>query len=99
MSIIDNHIDKITKLCKLHNVDTLHVFGSVLNSDFTDNRDIDFLVRFQQIDLAEYFENYINLKEGLQQLLGHAVDLLEEQTLRNPILIDSVNQSKALIYG
>jgi len=57
------------------------------------------LVRFKPIELAEYFENYMNFKESLKNLLGREVDLLEEQTLKNPILIKSINQSKELVYG
>ncbi|MFV8342207.1 nucleotidyltransferase family protein [Flavobacterium sp. XS2P39] len=74
-------------------------FGSALNSNFSDKSDIDFLVKFKAIELAQYFENYINLKENLKILFGREVDLLEEQTLKNPILINSINKSKELIYG
>lgn len=49
--------------------------------------------------MSQYFENYMNLKENLKKLFGRKVDLLEEQTLKNPILIKSINKSKELIYG
>jgi hypothetical protein len=51
------------------------------------------------MDLAKYFQNYMELKENLESLFGRKVDLLEEQTLKNPILIKSINKSKELIYG
>jgi predicted nucleotidyltransferase len=41
----------------------------------------------------------MDLKVNLEKLLGRKIDLLEEQTLKNPILINSINKSKALIYG
>jgi predicted nucleotidyltransferase len=41
----------------------------------------------------------MNFKENLRKLLGREIDLLEEQTLKNPILIRSINNSKELIYG
>jgi hypothetical protein len=77
----------------------MYLFGSALNENFTEKSDIDFLVRFKPIELAEYFENYMNFKESLKNLLGREIDLLEEQTLKNPILIKSINQSKELVYG
>jgi hypothetical protein len=77
----------------------MYLFGSALNSSFSDKSDIDFLVKFKPIDLAEYFENYMNFKENLKNLLGRDIDLLEEQTLKNPILINSINKTKELIYG
>ena len=46
-----------------------------------------------------YFDNYMDFKERLEKLFGREVDLVEEQTLRNPILINSINKSKELIYG
>ena len=99
MEFIDNHIDTLTELCYLHNVDKMYLFGSALNSNFNSKSDIDFLVKFKPIDLAKYFDNYINLKEELQNLFGRDIDLVEEQTLKNPILIKSINRSKELVYG
>ncbi len=61
--------------------------------------DIDFLVKFKTVDINDYFENYLHFKENLIQLFGRDVDLLEEQALRNPILINSINKSKELVYG
>jgi len=99
MNLIDNNIDNVKKLCAAHNVDTMYLFGSALSEDFRAESDIDFLVKFKPIDLAIYFENYLNFKQKLKVLLGRDVDLLEEQTLKNPILINSINRNKELIYG
>lgn len=99
MGIVDRNIDDLKRLCTLYNVDTMYLFGSALSSNFNSESDIDFLVKFKTIELATYFDNYINFKEKLEQLFEREVDLVEEQTLRNPILIKSINKSKALIYG
>jgi hypothetical protein len=99
MSIVDNHIASIKKLCEIHNVDKMYLFGSALNSNFNSESDIDFLVKFKPFDLSYYFDNYLNFKENLESLFGRQVDLLEEQTLKNPILIKSINKSKELVYG
>jgi hypothetical protein len=77
----------------------MYLFGSALNSDFNSDSDIDFLVKFKPMNLAGYFENYMNFKESLKNLLEREIDLLEEQTLKNPILIDSIEKNKELIYG
>ena len=99
MVLIDNNIESLKRLCNIYHVDKMYLIGSALNSNFHDNSDIDFLVKFKQIELAQYFENYMDFKEHLKLLLGREIDLLEEQTLRNPILIKSINSSKELIYG
>jgi predicted nucleotidyltransferase len=99
MGIIDNNIDNLKKLCVTHNVEKMYLFGSSLNSNFNEKSDIDLLVKFKHIELSKYFDNYIDFKEKLESLFGREVDLLEEQTLKNPILIKSINNSKELIYG
>ncbi|WP_395043118.1 nucleotidyltransferase family protein [Flavobacterium sp.] len=99
MEIIDNNIEDLKRLCTMFNVEKMYLFGSALNSTFNKKSDLDLLVKFKEIELSEYFDNYINFKEKLESLFGREVDLLEEQTLRNPILIKSINKSKELVYG
>ena len=99
MKNIDFNIENLNKLCINYNVEKMYLFGSVLNSNFNKDSDVDLLVKFKEIELVAYFDNYINFKEKLVELFGREVDLLEEQTLRNPILIKSINSSKELVYG
>ncbi|MDQ8054302.1 MAG: nucleotidyltransferase domain-containing protein [Pedobacter sp.] len=99
MKLIDDHIDNLNELCSTHSVDKMYIFGSALNSNFNSKSDMDFLVKFKSIDLANYFDNYMDFKEKLKNLFGRDIDLVEEQTLRNPILIRSINRSKELVYG
>ena len=99
MMLIDQNIESLKRLCNIYNVDKMYLFGSALTSNFTKESDIDFLVKFKSIELSEYFENYMNFKENLESLFGREIDLLEEQTLKNPILINSINKSKELVYG
>ena len=99
MGIIDRNIEELKKLCTLYNVEKMYLFGSILNSNFNKDSDIDFLVKFKSIEISTYFDNYMDFKENLEKLFGREVDLVEEQTLRNPILINSINKSKELIYG
>lgn len=89
----------ISDLCKKHNIVKLYLFGSFAKNTFTENSDIDFLVTFGNVDLYNYFDNYLNFKEELEKLYHRKVDLVEEQTVKNPFLAQSINQSKILIYG
>jgi len=98
MSIL-NENKKISELCRKYNVNQLYLFGSYSTGNFTPQSDIDFLVRFDEVDLYNYFDNYLELKQNLEQLLNVSVDLVEEQTVKNPFLLHSINQSKQLIYG
>jgi len=99
MGIVDRNMEDLKKLCAMHNVEKMYLFGSALNSNFNKKSDIDLLVKFKSIELSKYFDNYMDFKNNLEKLFGREVDLVEEQTLRNPILINSINKSKELIYG
>lgn len=99
MNLIERNIDNIHDLCSRHKVLRLFVFGSVLTDRFKKDSDIDLVVAFQGIDLYEYADNYFDLKESLEKLFKHDVDLLEEKAIKNPYLRQSIDSSKQLIYG
>jgi uncharacterized protein len=99
MNIVEQHINSISELCQLHKVERLYVFGSVLTDKFNEKSDVDFLVKFGDVNLYYYFDNYIDFKESLEKLLQRPVDLVEEQTVKNPILRKSIDNNKKLIYG
>ncbi|MBZ9628856.1 nucleotidyltransferase domain-containing protein [Psychroflexus sp. CAK1W] len=99
MKLEEKHIKNLKNLCDQYHVEKMYLFGSALTPDFNTKSDIDFLVKFKPIDLADYFDNYIGFKENLKRLFGREIDLIEEQTLKNPILINSINENKELVYG
>jgi predicted nucleotidyltransferase len=99
MHLINQNRETIKKLCETHNVEKLYLFGSATTTKFNKESDIDFLVKFKPFDLKLYFINYIDLKNKLQNLLHREIDLTEEQTLKNPYLISSIEENKELIYG
>lgn len=98
MSIINQNINKIRKLCEQHHVSQLSVFGSVLTDEFNKNSDIDLLVDFSNIDLQNYADNYFSLKQALEEIFSRQVDLLEIKAITNPYLQQSINSSKQLLY-
>ncbi len=44
-------------------------------------------------------DNYYNLKFSLEDIFKRNVVLLEENTIRNPYFLETLNKSKKLIYG
>lgn len=99
MKLIESKKDKLFELCVKHKVKELYLFGSALTDKFHDKSDIDILVQFHQMDLLDYFDNYMDLKEHLEQLFNRSVDLVENQAIRNPIFRRVVDREKQLIYG
>ena len=99
MNLIETNIQRITDLCRRHQVNKLFVFGSILTDRFNDDSDIDLVVAFNKIDLSEYVNNYFDLKDSLQTVLGRDVDLLEDKAINNPVLRRNIDRTKQLIYG
>jgi len=98
MELVEQNTDKLIELCVNHKVDQLYLFGSVLTNQFNESSDIDLLVQFNQIELLEYFDNYMEFKEQLEALFGRTVDLVENQAIRNPIFRSVIDREKQLIY-
>jgi predicted nucleotidyltransferase len=98
MNLIDKNIDRVIELCNKHKVKELYLFGSVLTDKFDDSSDIDMLIQFGHVDLLDYFDNYMDLKEELEELLNRPIDLVENQAIRNPIFRRIVDREKKLVY-
>lgn len=90
---------EIIKLCKEHKVKNLYAFGSVLTDKFNDESDIDLIVDFVNMEVEDYADNYFDFKFSLQDILKRPIDLLEEQSIKNPYFRKAVNQKKQLVYG
>ena len=89
----------IDTLCKSHNVNELYIFGSSLSRNFSNSSDIDLLVEFQKLSPVEYAINYFDLKFSLQKIFGRNIDLLEKKTLKNPYLINEIDNTKRRLYA
>lgn len=98
MNIIEKNIESLIDLCKQHKVKELYLFGSILTSKFNKDSDIDMLVQFDNVDILEYADNYLDFKERLEKLLGREIDLIENQSIRNPIFRKIVDRDKKIVY-
>jgi predicted nucleotidyltransferase len=64
---------------------------------FRAKSDVDILVEFEP-PAAGSFQNFLNVKESLEALLGRSVDLLELHTVRNLRLRHYIEKSRSPIY-
>lgn len=92
---IKNVLPEIKSLLKKYGVESAWLFGSVARQSLNEKSDVDFLIRFKaNLDYETYGNNYFQLLYSLQDLLKKDVDLIAEETLSNPYLIESINKSK-----
>ena len=101
MKLIELHITKILELCRRYKVKTLYVFGSILTPRFRKDSDIDLLVRFKkdEINLLDYADNFYDFQTSLETLLGRKIDLVCEDSIKNPYFRQEVDTKKRLLYG
>jgi len=97
--IIEEKIDTLKDLCKTYDVKTMHVFGSACTDNFNDKSDIDILISFKDISIEKYTDNYFDLHYKLEKLFDRNIDLLTENSLSNPYLIESIDETKQLLYA
>ncbi len=82
-----------------YGVKRLVIFGSAVTGRFDEaTSDIDFLVEFRD-DVGNRFDAYFGLKETLETLLGHPVDLVSPVALENPYFAASVEENGDEIYA
>ena len=68
-----------------YKIKSLGVFGSYVRDDATEKSDLDVLVEFAETSHIGLF-GLVGLQNDLSDLLGIEVDLIQEKTLRSPIL-------------
>ncbi|MDH4092705.1 MAG: nucleotidyltransferase domain-containing protein [Cyclobacteriaceae bacterium] len=99
MTIIREKHTDFVDLCRSHRVDKIYAFGSSITDHFDENKsDIDLVVRIEIDDPADRGEALLSLWDKLESLFQRKVDLLTEDSIRNPYLKSNINRTKKLIY-
>src|SRR5215212_2071012 len=99
--VIAEHLEAIRALCQEFGVARLEVFGSVCTPDFDPERsDVDFLVEYPtDYDFGPWATRFLALQEALANLLGRKVDLIFSRAVRKKYFLQSVNQTRQLLYA
>ncbi len=100
ISLIEQSKPALAALCRRFRVNRLFVFGSGASGRFDlSTSDLDFVVELaDRQPTKSYADRYLGLAEALERLFGRRVDLLTEQSLRNPYLRSEVRATRELVY-
>ncbi len=100
ISLLEQSRPALDEICRRFNVRRLYVFGSAATGGFKiSSSDIDFLVDLADREpTRDYADRYLGLADSLEALFSRPVDLLTEQSLRNPFLRREVQVTRELIY-
>ena len=99
--IIAAHLDEIRELCREYGVRRLDVFGSICTSEFDPERsDVDFLVEYpEDYDFGPWASRVEDFRVALATLLGREVDLIMTRSIRKKYFLQSVNETRVLLYA
>ena len=85
--------EHILALARQHRARQIAVFGSLLRGALGATSDIDFLVDF---DSDYSLRDHIRLTQGLQQLLGRRVEVIDRQSLRPELRETIIREARLL---
>jgi predicted nucleotidyltransferase len=92
---VEQHLPEIKKLMIQFGVESAYLFGSAVKGIMKDTSDVDFIIKFpDNMPYTTYADNYFALAEALEGLLKKDVELVTEKTLKNPYLLQSINEHK-----
>jgi len=91
--------EEIAALCRRFAVSRLRVFGSVLGSEWNNDRsDFDFLVQYGAgYGALPPLDRLVGLQLALEDLLGRKVDVVNYDSMRNMLLREAV-ESRAIDF-
>jgi hypothetical protein len=99
-SVLSQRRSELEALCRRYGVRRLEVFGSAAKGqERPGESDLDFLVEFDPSPPGGYANAYFNLLESLEALYGKPVDLVVASAIRNPFFLQSIEQSRTLLYA
>lgn len=99
--LIESRREAIEQLCVRYRVRRLELFGSAATGREFDaeSSDLDFLVEFLPLEPGQHADAYFGLLESLQELLERPVDLVMTTAIENPYFLQSVNQTRKVVYA
>ncbi|GHV08267.1 hypothetical protein AGMMS4952_00890 [Spirochaetia bacterium] len=89
--------DDIIAICKKYYINELSIFGSSIRDDFNQNSDIDILVSFNNSNINLF--DIMDLENEFSKLLNREVDIVEKESLKNPIRKNKILSTREIIYA
>lgn len=99
IALIRENQPAVAEACRRFGVERLEVFGSAARDDFDPAKsDVDFIASFQPPLHPGIATRFFGLANTLETIFARPVDLLTDAMVRNPVLRQEVNTTRAVIY-
>jgi len=101
IELIETKRGELAELCRRYGVERLYLFGSAATGRFVPaSSDLDFVVEMaDRQPTGSYADRYFGFADELERLFGRPVDLITEQSIRNPYFRREVEATRQLVYG
>lgn len=97
-SLVESNLSEIKDVMRTYGVIRAYLFGSAVTANMSADSDVDFMVSFNpELSYTEYGNNYFQLIYALQKLLKKDVDIVAEETITNPYLLQRINSQKIAV--
>jgi predicted nucleotidyltransferase len=99
-AVLRSKMREVIALCQRHGIARLEVFGSAARTDFDPQKsDYDFIVEFEENRPGtNYGFRFLDCADALESLLGRKVDILTQDSIRNPYLKQAIDEDRQTIY-
>ena len=92
------NIHDVVHLCQKYYIKELSLFGSSIRDDFNQDSDVDILVSFDSNSEITLFD-IMDLEREFSKLLNREVDIVEKESLKNPIRKKNILSTRKIIYA
>lgn len=75
--------DKVTIIAKKYHFPRIWLFGSYARDEATENSDIDLIIDTSTSFYEDHMEDFVDVFEELEKILGKSVDIVTLQSLNN----------------
>jgi hypothetical protein len=99
-AILKKNLARMTDACRRYGVTRLSAFGSAARGDDRDGKsDVDLIAEFgPTADGRGIADRYLDFAEEAERVLGRKVDLLTENSIRNPVFRSQVEADRKVLY-
>jgi predicted nucleotidyltransferase len=95
----EGKLDAIAALCREYGVLRLDVFGSAAKGTFDpEASDLDFVMTFEDRGMTGYAKRYLRFAEALEALFARPVDVIFEESIRNPYFREEIEETRRSVY-
>jgi len=100
IELVSQKKNAVAALCRKYQVERLDLFGSAATGTFDPaSSDLDFIVAFENHSAPGLLNRYLDLAEALERLFNRHVDLVTQNSIRNPYFRQAIEATRQPLYG